>query len=210
MKMTIIACVVSVIVMMENPTVQAAQLTFEFSGYIDSIVDPDNVLDGIAQVGHTFSGTYTFDSTTPDLMLDPSVGSYGPPGPEVNIMIDALIVLIEADNSRITVVNNGSYDSYSVARVGQFQVDTVRILELGLHLEDDDATVFNDDSLPLTPPDLSEFEDRLFTVQGEALGGSNDFFIHGEVTKFVPEPGAVLLFLSGFSMTMTRRGRLFQ
>jgi len=41
-------------------------ITFAFEGDITSVTDRDGILGGQVQVGDTFSGSYTFESTTPD------------------------------------------------------------------------------------------------------------------------------------------------
>ena len=45
--------------------VWAAPITFYYGGTINSVVDQLNELDGSVTIGTTFSGLYTFKSTTP-------------------------------------------------------------------------------------------------------------------------------------------------
>lgn len=46
---------------------KGALVTWQFAGEITSVVDRNNLLDGAITVGTPFSGSYTFESTTPDL-----------------------------------------------------------------------------------------------------------------------------------------------
>lgn len=47
---------------------QAALITFEFSGVIDSVYEPNNEFGGVVHKGDPFVVRYTFDPLTPDLI----------------------------------------------------------------------------------------------------------------------------------------------
>ena len=46
--------------------VSGGLVTWEFAGEITLVRDPDNFLAGAVTVGSPFSGSYTFESATPD------------------------------------------------------------------------------------------------------------------------------------------------
>lgn len=186
----------------------AYPITFYFSGVIDAVNDPEGVLDGIVRTGRSFSGSYTFDSTMADLRpSDPVLGIYGPPGPEVAMVIDTLTITGPSSNTRITVVNETwpkhPWDGYFVD-ILPFEVSGLQILELGLSLIDDNGVAFDDDSLLLTPPDLACFGVRRLSVQGKA-SESRSFHIDGTVTRFVPEPTGFLLAFMALSAAIRER-----
>ena len=46
--------------------VQAEMVTFEVTAAVKNVYDPAGVLGGTIQAGDTITGTYTFDTATPD------------------------------------------------------------------------------------------------------------------------------------------------
>lgn len=56
---------------------QATLITIEITAEVDSVDDPSGYLEGNISAGDTITGTYTYESTTPDSSpLDPIVGHY--------------------------------------------------------------------------------------------------------------------------------------
>jgi hypothetical protein len=55
---------------------QAAPITFEFPGFIDSVYEPNNEFGGMVHVGDLFIVRYSFDTLTPDLLPDDQNGLY--------------------------------------------------------------------------------------------------------------------------------------
>lgn len=201
-------------VMALQPRAEAFPITFHFAGIITSVDDQDNVLEGAVQAGHPFSGNCTFDSTLLDLRpSDPTIGLYGPPGPEISMDVDTLSLLISSGDVGISVANKSYGDSFTIAQVGQLQADELTILELGVSLNDARGAVFDDDSLPLAPPELNAFQSRQLRIQGEKPG-SRDLFIYGDVTMLTPEPRSAALLLASFALVVgyktrsARRSRL--
>jgi len=65
---------------------QAQLLTFEFSGTIESVYEPNGDFGGAVQVGDPFTVRYTFDTAAPDLLpADPDTGWYA--GPEASLLL---------------------------------------------------------------------------------------------------------------------------
>ncbi|MGD2111093.1 MAG: hypothetical protein PVI86_17080, partial [Phycisphaerae bacterium] len=53
----------------------AALITWEFGGRITSVHDVNDVLGGQVSVGTPFSGSFAFESTTPDSLSGPNTGA---------------------------------------------------------------------------------------------------------------------------------------
>ena len=51
-------------------------VTFAYTGIVTSVVDTNNALDSSIFIGQSFSGSYTFDPTTPDSDSRSEFGRY--------------------------------------------------------------------------------------------------------------------------------------
>ena len=139
--------------------VNAAPTTFEFTGTVTHVnFDPSDPFNGTINFGTPISGIYTFESTTPDSVSVPSTGAYImtgiPTGIEINIG-DSIFSTV--DFLAVGVANNfaGPVDQYTV-----FSKSSAGNLEIELFSQDDTATVFSSDVLPMTPPPVANFAVR--------------------------------------------------
>jgi hypothetical protein len=67
----------------------AALITFEFSGIIDSVYEPNNEFGGGVHAGDPFVVEYTFNTLAPDLLpADPNEGLYE--GPTASLVLPGL------------------------------------------------------------------------------------------------------------------------
>ena len=187
---------------------QAYPITFTFSGAVDN--DPFGVFDSA-----TFVGTFTFDSGMTQVLNTADSGGYAGTGGIFNMTVlftGALDPSVEgpyvADTLNITVNNDFPPDQYLVT--GTSSTDASLTIEL--RLEDFFGTAFSDTSLPLTPPDLALFGQPRFALFGGTL--DNPIEAEAVVTDLVvpslvvPEPNAVLLFLSALAAFGVTRLRL--
>jgi hypothetical protein len=55
----------------------AEPIAMEFTAEVSQVYDFDNVLGGAISVGDTMTGTYTYDSATPDSSSSPGVSYIG-------------------------------------------------------------------------------------------------------------------------------------
>ena len=77
-----------------------------------------------------------------------------------------------------------------------------------MSLFDESGDVLADDSLPLSPPNLSFFSDdagdsNSFVVDG--LFAEEEFYLSGSLTQFTPEPGSLILLGAAFGLVLRRR-----
>ena len=153
----------------------AEEVTFAFTATIDR-VSSQGTLPELADVGDEVSGTFSFESTSPDLRPTRSdSGAYDAIG-AANVDLNG--TSLSASTGRIAVFLSDSSlpDNYAVV------VNLDGGLRLEFHVGARGGTGFADDSLPLTPPDLGGvFFSRQFKITG--AGG-----IFGQVTSLTLVP----------------------
>lgn len=170
---------------------QAALVTFNFEGKVGAPVHPALLLNHVISVGDPFSGSYTFETTTPDLRnLESNVGQYAYENLSINLLGKTYSMDTSTASVRvINVVNNADplNDGYAVLFAGSSGVFTLQLAQSGM---------FSNDALPLTPPSLGNL-----VVGGVTMGGFGPlgpFTVQGPLTSLtvspVPLPGAALLF----------------
>jgi hypothetical protein len=176
---------------------QASLIRFAFTGVIDN--DPFGVFDNA-----TFAGSYTFDSTMPQVLATPNSGGYAGSGGIFNMNVAFTGTLDPsvdgpyiADTLNITVNNNfpGPLDEYLVT--GTSSTDSM--LSIEIRLDDFSGTAFSNTSLPLTPPSLAAFTSVRFALFDGTL--DNPIEAEGVLRTLqctagcgtVPEPNAMLL-----------------
>jgi hypothetical protein len=179
----------------------ASPITFAFIGTVTqvSLDDPD-VFAGMVDAGTAFSGSYTFESTAPDLIPGPTDGSYASPHTlSVDFVGDPLGAFAVTGFSVNT--RNGGPDQYGV-----FGSDGA--VEIQFLLESN-SNPLTSDALLLAPPVLSAFPQRLFTFRfasglPEVLGDLTSLTcVDG--CAVVPEPGTLSLALLGLAAYCSRR-----
>lgn len=170
------------------PTAKADPITFNFEGIISSH-DSDPL--GCLADGNTFSGSYTFESLTVDQDASPNRGEYPQSG--ANTM--TLTFNASCDftfNFDVIVENNLPADAY---RLNNNQSIFSGAFEIAVNIDlvDQAGLVFNNDNLPLSPPDLSAFADALDTneIIIEGASGEDSFEFNGELISLTPEPTAI-------------------
>lgn len=176
-------------------------ITFEFAGEITFVSDVNNFLGGTITAGNPFFGSFTFESTTPDSSPeDPTLGAYVDVFTDISGHFGGLSFLgpVGATNS-ISVVN-GFIDGYAVSA----DIDVLgETLKLVVNFIDGDGMAFSDDSLPLSPPDLTSFDTALFSIfdASELI----PLTLQGEIISLTPEPGTLALLAIGVLLVAKRR-----
>ncbi len=190
-----------------STTAVATLITFRVEGTVTQSIYP-----GIS-VGDAMVTTYTFDSTAPDQDIlpgfegfsDPTIGIY-----TTNLPIDILVgsVTLHFPQNTIFVMNDyqpSNYDAYFLQSIPDVRLGQEAY---AVQLLDSTHTALTSDSLLLTPPDVSAFDNnwRVFSYQTwtgdywteyHANRVVNQF--RGNITSFeaVPEPSTMLLLGSG-------------
>lgn len=178
-------------------------VTWQFAGEITFVRDPDNLLAGAVTVGSPFSGSYTFESTTPDSETGFSrLGEYDGALTGVSGHVGSLRFVAPMDSDSTIEIQNdfrsSTLDVYFATTRIPFVNET---LDFGILLVDGTGTAFSSDLLPPTPPDLDSFDvaDFLLVDLSEVIVLS----MRGELTSLIPEPATLLLL--GFGVIVAAR-----
>lgn len=192
--------------------VQANPVTYYFVGQL-SAVDP--VLTPSFAIGSHFSGSFTYESTTPDnTPLDPNRGFY-PPGPAFTVTFNGITISHAVGGSgSVAVFNDLGGDRFSINANGSVTTGTVsggyQFGGFHLYLYDITATALASDALPATELDLG-----LFGLAGIELSFFNPSalidttFVDGQLNYLsltdpntgsgIPEPGSLAMLALGLS-----------
>jgi len=163
----------------------AEQVIYDFEIEITSIDDEDlpGTFDGIVAVGDTITGQYAHDLSVEDQVpANPTIGIYQ--FEEFSFQFDTVSYqedppLGSSDNIRV-LNDNGGDDGIILMMTSVVQQSGPTLpsdVFMLWELIDFDATIFDDDSLPLTPPSLADLELNFVELD---LG---DAFIFGIVTS---------------------------
>jgi len=139
-------------------------ITFEFEMKVTEIViDDDDILAGILEAGDIIHGTYTFAPNAPDQIFASSFGLYNTDASSLHFDSLDFEVFDTNNNCWSIIVRTETFGSisrgvYNVRACSIDQVSGTGNASFDFILKDFDQTVFTDDSNPLTPPNLDEFE----------------------------------------------------
>ncbi len=170
-------------------------VTWDFAGEVTNVFDENDLLGGAVTVGTPFSGSFTFESTTPDAdPRDPTFGSYP------DAVVSALGQVggfefsgpIEGENFISVLEDLLGADSYGTM-VGVELLGHPSVLRL--ILVDSSATMFSSDSLPPFPPDLGTLGTARYSVFSES--DPFPFSVGGDIMFLVPDPGTFSLIAIG-------------
>ncbi len=185
----------------------AAPITFGFTGVVTSVNTP---LAVEFSVGESVVGNYTFESTTAD--ADPGDVTRGHYDNAITAFTATFggdyVVAMGLDNTILVYDGPTGNDVYIVDLVDPTAdpVAGYNISAFTLTLIDNDSTVFTSAAIPLTPPDLSEFEnDYSWSI---FFNGDNEWIdIKLTSLALIPEPGSITLLLCGLTGLFCLRHR---
>lgn len=173
---------------------------FNFSGAVSHVSTP---LFPALNAGQTLSGSFTYDTATPDSNGSPSIGRYNDAITLLSVNLGPFAGTLGAEspgNNNFVRVVNSSTDTFDVrAPLTGSLVGSYEPLYFRITLKDPSGAVFGDTSLPTltTAPSLSSFATDRFRIVFE--NGSGIAKVRGSLTALtaVPLPPAVILFGAG-------------
>jgi len=200
MKGAIISIIICVLALSALPA-EAALITIEITAEVDSVLDGAGLLEGRINVGDIITGTYTYDSDTPDSSFEATIGHYWHSASPCGISLtvggfdfrtnpdEVLFLMSILNNTRLGT------DVYVVSSYHNLRLSNGVFIEyISWLLEDPTATALSSDALPTTPPVLDDWQLNYLRF-GDLRPGY--FGIEAHVTSAVPEPATILLFALG-------------
>ena len=199
----------SLLLLLFTAAMPASPVVFEFTGTVTQV---DPLLTGSFAPEQLLTGSFRFESTTADSSLNPETGVYFNAGNLFSVMVGALSYSATAID--IDITNSATVDIYRVVGsnasgpgAGAFTIDS-----LVFALTDNAAapvTALSSDGLPVTPPVLSGFNVRTFTLAFR--NGNTGASVVAKVDSLrlaVPEPAlAAPLALVLVALLTRRRGQ---
>jgi len=215
MKKTIVITAIGILGLIASQT-QAALIEIAIEAEVTTVDDPGNLLEGKVNVGNTITGSYKYDSETPDSSPDDPVQgnywNYSPPyGVSLNVggfnfktELNDVEFLIFTRNNLGTGHDRFGFGSYNNMPLSNgIPLGTITWL-----LEDSTGSELQNDHLPLIAPILDHWDyDNSLSIEGGERTG--DFMIIGEVTSavLIPEPASITLFTFGCLIIRKRRSK---
>ena len=195
---------------------QAELITIAITATVDAMHDDGNYLEGKVHVGDSITGTYTYESTTPDSSPDdPTVGNYWHYSPPCGVSLTVGGFDFRTDLSNVNFLvgvgndgGGGENDGYWICSYNNLPLSNGTYVDcISWDLQDRTNTALSSDALPTTAPILSQWQTNFLTFGGGA-GKSNSFAIASHVTsaELIPEPATFLLLGLG-GILMRKRNR---
>jgi hypothetical protein len=144
-------------------------------------------------VGDVITGTYVYESTTPDTSTSPTVGDYWHTTAPFGITLNAGGFVFRTDpnnvNFLVEIVNDHgipAWDNYllrSYNNIFDRSVPSERENHIAWQLDDPTLMALSSDALPTVPPVLSAWQ-SIFGLTIESRSSyDNSFFIRAHVTS---------------------------
>jgi hypothetical protein len=186
---------------------QGAVITIAIEGVVDYAYDPHGFLGVDVEVGDLITGTYTYDTDTPDSSPIEGYAAYWYYDAPWSISLSVKGVEFKTDPASVDygiAISDGylSRDIYAVGSSNNLPlVSGIPVEDVYWLLEDPGLTALSSDALPRKAPVLDDWLFNRVMINGPDRGLS--FSITGHVTSAVPEPGTILLV--GLGWTLLRR-----
>jgi len=199
---------------------QAAIIKIGFSGVVDSVSDPYNLLENGVQVSTLISGYYIYDSETPNSDSQPLYnGLYQYSNAPYGMSVVIGDLTFETNNSdadfEIAISNNfygASHDYYGITSDNNYSVGDLTIDSLHWQLDDYSGTALTNTDLPLDALDLLKWQTNRLSIMGGRYPFPSEsektlFGINGHITDvwLIPEPATFLLLGLGGWFLRTRK-----
>jgi hypothetical protein len=192
MKFSKLCILLAVVVLGFSETVNAELVRVQVSATVEDVYDPGNVMGGAVQIGTKVTGTYTFDTATPDADEYPDFGHYRHPLGVGGFDLSVGGLSVKTDNQApaglfaVDVINSSTDEGYHVVSFDNLLpwANGARLDNASIDLHKWSDGVMESDALPSSPPNPLLFEDRSLSVGGET-SSSNYFSFHARIDSLV-------------------------
>ena len=178
---------------------KAALVIIAIEAVVDDVQDPYNYLAGLVIVGTTITGTYTYDTDTPDSSQFPNAGRYehyAPPS-GFSLIVGGFSFVTDPMDTYFDVRILNDYlndDFYWLTSYNNLPLpEGTTINNINWLLGDPSEAAISSIELPMTAPVLDDWQ-----VNHLSIGGGPEregFTFSGHVTSafVIPEPATLLL-----------------
>jgi hypothetical protein len=187
----------------------AYPITIDIRAMVREVTDEAGLLGGTIAAGSIITGSYTYESATPDNNDFPGVSDFwhsqNPYG--ISLNSDGLTFATDPDSVQflVEIVNDhyAGFDNYLLRSYKNLDLPNgVEVAHIAWQLDDPTMTALSSDALPLGPPILSDWlqpspfaltingglPDPVFGESGYYPPGQ-DFFIRADVTSAILRSG---------------------
>ena len=202
-----------VILALSASSLRAAIITIDITAEISDVDDLGGLLEGLVNVGDIITGSYTYDSATPDSDPLETGGSYDYFSEfyGISLSVSGFVFQTDPDNVdfRIDILNNHlGQDGYVLRSYHNLPLSNGVLIDyISWQLDDYSCTALSSDALPTTPPVLEDWESIGGITIDFGYKGSSMIRAHVTSAELVPEPATVfLLGLGALALLRKRRG----
>ncbi|MHC4333594.1 MAG: PEP-CTERM sorting domain-containing protein [Planctomycetota bacterium] len=187
----------------------ATLITIAIEAEVDYVEDLGSYLEGRINPGDIITGTYTYDSTTPDTNPSAYVGDYEHRAAPAGISLTVGGFNFASDPTNVyfllSVCNAGGpyqQDNYLLLSYNNLPLSNGSVVDhISWQLDDPTASALSSDGLPIGPPILDQWQSIVgLRLDGERAG----YIVHAYVTSAIPEPTTILLLAVG-GLVLVRR-----
>ena len=186
----------------------ATPIEINITAQVAVVDDPCGLLNGQLSVDDIITGSYIYDSDTPDTdwvhgAASDTVGRYWHYSPPYGITLFVGGLIFQTDPADVEflveIVNDAEplmEDGYNLRSYNNLPVyEGVAVSHIHWQLDDDSGSALSSDALPTMPPVLEDWSPFEFTIEGYGEDPKYKYTIWADVTsvELVPEPATVLL-----------------
>lgn len=161
---------------------------------VTSVDDFGGILAGMINVGDVITGTYVYESTTPDTNPAPTIGDYQHTTAPFGITLNAGGIVFRTDPTNVDflveIVNDHGIppsDNYLLASFSNiFDISVPSAMEnlIAWQLDDATLTALSSDALPTVPPALADWQSPFgLTIESRNPFEGEEFLIRSHVTS---------------------------
>ncbi|GEM_PF-2941175 len=204
-------------------------ISVDFTAEVSGIYDPRGYLTGHIGIGNIFSGTYSYETETPDTNTLPHIGDYRHVSSPYGVSFDINGYQFRTDPDNVDFIlelgndlPSSKYDFYlfhSYNNLFDLAVTPLPEPELSdlpprnvvsFYLHDATGTALSSTEIPLEAPVLAEWTGRnymIITSESDMFAGEYFYIIDANLLSVtpsapVPEPSTIILFTSGVAVLL--------
>lgn len=159
---------------------EAVQVRVRVTARVNSLYDPGNVLAGKVAMGQRVTGTYVYNTNTPNLASDPNThGQYRPYANEARVRFAIGSLVFESNQPtqgiEIYLQPNSSYGEFQIASYDNKPLaNGTQVYEIRMEMFGQ-GNVTESTALPVLAPNLQQYDQKQVRIEG------NSFSIYAEL-----------------------------